>query len=109
VLFCLIGAYSINNSTIDVIIMLLFGIVGYLMKKVSLEAAPVVLAFVLGPMLEQALRQSLIQSKGSFSIFLARPISAAFIIIAIGLAIVSILPWFRHRRPGAVLEQEDTV
>lgn len=109
VLFCIIGAYSINNSTTDVIIMLAFGIIGYLMKKVSLEASPVVLAFVLGPMLEQALRQSLIRSKGSFSIFFARPISAAFIIIAIGLAIIPILPWFRHRRPGAVLKQEDTI
>jgi len=106
VLFCLIGSYSINNSTMDVMIMLIFGMIGYLMKKVSLEAAPVVLAFVLGPMLETAFRQSLIQSKGSFSIFFTRPISAAFILIAIALLVIPLLPWFRRRRPGAVLEHE---
>ncbi|HVN97013.1 MAG TPA: tripartite tricarboxylate transporter permease, partial [Syntrophorhabdaceae bacterium] len=81
-LLCLVGAYSINNSMADVWFTLGFGILGYLMKKLSLEAAPMVLAFVLGPMLETALRQSLIKSNGSFSIFFTRPISAAFIGIA---------------------------
>jgi putative tricarboxylic transport membrane protein len=107
VLFCLIGAYSINNSSFDVAIMLIFGIIGYLMKKLSLEAAPLVLAFVLGPMMETALRQSLIKSKGSFSIFFTRPISAVCMIIALALMIAPLLPWFRRRRPGISLEQED--
>lgn len=105
ILFCLIGSYSINNSSVDVLIMLVFGVIGYLMKKLSLEAAPMVLAFVLGPMLETALRQSLIKSKGSFSIFFTRPISAVCLILAIGLLIMPMLPWFR--RPGAALEHED--
>jgi len=108
VLFCLIGAYSINNSSFDVAIMLIFGIIGYLMKKLSLEAAPLVLAFVLGPMMETALRQSLIKSKGSFSIFFTRPISAVCMIIALALMIAPFLPWFRRRRPGISLEHEDT-
>ncbi len=107
ILFCLIGSYSINNSTTDMAIMLVFGIIGYLMKKLSLEAAPMVLAFVLGPMLETALRQSLIKSRGSFSIFFASPISATCLIIAIILLFLPLLPWFRRRRPGVVLEQED--
>ena len=106
ILFCLIGAYSINNSSTDVLIMLAFGVIGYLMKKLSLEAAPMVLAFVLGPMMETALRQSLIKSKGSFSIFFTHPISATCLIIAIALIIMPLLPWFR-RRPGIVLEKED--
>jgi len=105
ILFCLIGSYSINNSSVDVLIMLVFGVVGYLMKKLSLEAAPMVLAFVLGPMLETALRQSLIKSKGSFSIFFTRPISAVCLILAIALIIMPMLPWFR--RPGVALEHED--
>jgi len=105
ILFCLIGSYSINNSSMDVLIMLVFGVIGYLMKKLSLEAAPMVLAFVLGPMLETALRQSLIKSKGSFSIFFTRPISAVCLILAIALLIMPMLPWFR--RPGAALEHED--
>ena len=107
ILFCLIGSYSINNSSTDVAIMLIFGVIGYLMKKLSLEAAPMVLAFVLGPMLETALRQALIKSRGSFSIFFTRPISATCILIAIALMVVPLLPWFR-RRPGATLKQEET-
>jgi len=107
IIFCMIGSYSINNSPIDVAIMLIFGGIGYLMKKLSLEAAPVVLAFVLGPMLENALRQSLIKSQGSFSIFFTRPISAACLFIAIALVVFPLLPWFRRRRPGVALERED--
>ena len=106
ILFCLIGSYSINNSSTDVLIMVVFGVVGYLMKKLSLEAAPLVLAFVLGPMLETSLRQALIKSKGSFLIFFTRPISATFLLIAIALMVASLFPWFRRRRPGAALEQE---
>jgi putative tricarboxylic transport membrane protein len=107
ILFCLLGSYSINNSATDVGIMLLFGVIGYLMKKLSLEAAPMVLAFVLGPMMETALRQALIKSKGSFSIFFTRPLSAVCLIIAIALMIMPLLPWFRRRRPGVNLDQED--
>ena len=105
ILFCLIGAYSINNSSTDVLIMLVFGVIGYLMKKLSLEAAPMVLAFVLGPMMETALRQSLIKSRGSFSIFFTRPISAACLMLAIALMILPLLPWLR--RPGAALDHKD--
>ena len=108
ILFCLIGSYSINNSATDVAIMLVFGVIGYLMKKISLEAAPMVLAFVLGPMMETALRQALIKSRGSFSIFFTRPISATCLIIAIALTVIPLLPWFRRRRPGAALEHEET-
>jgi len=107
ILFCLIGSYSLNNSTMDVTIMLAFGVIGYLMRKLSLEAAPMVLAFVLGPMLETALRQSLIKSKGSFLIFFSSPISATCIISALILLVAPMLPWLRRRRPGAVLERED--
>ncbi len=107
IFFCLTGAYSINNSSTDVAIMLVFGIIGYLMRKLSLEPAAMVLAFVLGPMLETALRLSLIKSKGSFSIFFTRPISAICLVIAIALLVVPLFPWFR--RPGATLEQEESV
>jgi putative tricarboxylic transport membrane protein len=99
-LFCLIGAYSINYSTIDVLFMILFGILGYLMKKFEYEGAPLVLAYVLGPMLEMALRQSLTMSNGSFSIFFTRPISAIGILAAIFLVISPLLPWIGKRRPA---------
>jgi putative tricarboxylic transport membrane protein len=107
ILFCLVGSYSINNSTMDVLIMLVFGAIGYLMKKVSLESAPMVLAFVLGPMLETNLRQALIKSKGSFLVFFQRPISATCLIVAMALLLVSFLPWFRRRRPGVAVETKD--
>jgi putative tricarboxylic transport membrane protein len=94
-LFCLIGAYSINGNIIDVIIMSIFGIVGYMMKKLEYEGAPLILAFVLGPMFENALRQSLMMSKGSFSIFFTRPISLVFILLA---AILLISPLIFRRK-----------
>ena len=78
-LFCIVGSYSLNNSTFDVIVMMIFGLLGYLFKKFEFEAAPLILAFVLGPMFETNLRQSLLLSKGSFLIFVNRPISAVFI------------------------------
>jgi putative tricarboxylic transport membrane protein len=74
-LFCVIGSYSLRNNSFDVLVMLLFGIVGYLFRKFEYEGAPLILAFVLGPILELNLRQALISSKGSFLIFVTRPIS----------------------------------
>jgi putative tricarboxylic transport membrane protein len=78
---CLIGAYSLNNSTVELMIMVLCGIVGYLMNKYGYPAAPLVLALVLGPMFEESLRQTLIMSKGSLAIFFTHPISAVLVII----------------------------
>ena len=72
-LFCLIGAYSLNNSVVEVLIMVVFGLLGYLFKKFEYEAAPLILALVLGPMLETALRRSLLLSAGSPLIFLHPP------------------------------------
>jgi putative tricarboxylic transport membrane protein len=84
-LFCLIGAYTVGNNILDVYIMILFGILGYFMKKYEYEPAPLVLAFVLGPMFENALRQSLIISNGSPMIFFTRPIAAAFLLFSLVL------------------------
>jgi putative tricarboxylic transport membrane protein len=81
-LFCLTGAYSIGNTVTDILIMNIFGMVGYMMKKVGFEGGPFILAFILGPMFETTLRQSLMMSKGDFSIFLTRPISLILVIVA---------------------------
>jgi putative tricarboxylic transport membrane protein len=81
ILVCVIGAFSLNNNPMDVIIMMIFGFVGYLIKKFEYEPAPLVLAFVIGPMLEKAMRQSLIMSGGSVSIFFMRPISLVLMIL----------------------------
>jgi putative tricarboxylic transport membrane protein len=89
-LFCLIGAYSINNSVFDVGVMVAFGILGYLFKKFGYEAAPLILAFVLGPMFEINLRRSLLMSQGSFAIFLTRPIAVIALLVCLTLVALSI-------------------
>lgn len=104
-LFCLIGVYSVNNNIFEIIIMIIFGIVGYLMKKFAYEGAPLILAFVLSPMIENALRQSLIMSHGSFSIFFTQPISFALLAIAIFLLASPLLPGLRKRPKGGEIDQ----
>ncbi len=99
-LFCLIGAYSLNNSTAQVLFMVFFGLLGYLFKKFQYEAAPLVLAFVLGPMLEKALRRSLLHSGGDPSVFLTRPISAVLLSIAFVLLIFPLIPRLKKKRPA---------
>jgi putative tricarboxylic transport membrane protein len=102
ILFCMIGAYSISNTTADVIIMLIFGIVGYLMRKFRYDAPPLVLALVLGGELESSLRQSLMLSRGDFSIFVTRPITLGFLIVAVLLLIVPIIT---QRKKLSTLEE----
>jgi len=97
-LFCIIGAYSVRSSIFDVHLTIIFGIVGYLFRKFDYEAAPLVLAFVLGPLFESNLRQSLTLSKGSFSIFFTSPISAVSIILAIVLLVIGFMPYFTKAR-----------
>jgi len=99
-LFCLIGCYSLNNSVTEVLIMVLFGLIGYGFKKFQYEAAPLVLALVLGPMMENSLRQALLMSAGSPVIFFERPISAILMGTAIFLLIFPLVPKFRKKRPA---------
>jgi len=103
-LFCLIGVYSVNNNIYEVVIMILFGVVGYLMKKFAYEGAPLILAFVLSPLLENALRQSLIMSDGDFFIFFSRPISLLLILAALFLLALPLLPGLRRRPRGGDLD-----
>jgi putative tricarboxylic transport membrane protein len=102
-LFCLIGGYSINNTVVDVIIMNVFGVVGYFFKKLEYEGAPLILAFILGPLFENSLRQSLMMSKGSFSIFFSRPIALGFVVVAL-LVIISPLVLKKRLELGAKVD-----
>ncbi|HTU02153.1 MAG TPA: tripartite tricarboxylate transporter permease [Candidatus Sulfotelmatobacter sp.] len=106
ILFCLIGAYTIANSVMDVLFMLVFGVIGYFMKKLRYDAPPFILAYVLGPMLEYSLKQSLIVSRGSFAIFVTRPIAATCLGVALLLLLLPLAPLLRGRRPGAKLESD---
>jgi len=82
ILFCIIGAYGVEGNPGDVLILMIFGGLGYLMRKVDLEPAPLILGFILGPMLETNFRLSLLFSKGSLAIFVNRPIALGFLIVA---------------------------
>jgi putative tricarboxylic transport membrane protein len=106
-LFCVIGAFSLNNNIDDVFTMIAFGIVGYLFKKIDYEATPLILAMVLSKMLENTLRQSLLLSHGSFSIFFTRPISLVLLIIAFILVVYPLLPLARMRKKIAALEPDE--
>jgi putative tricarboxylic transport membrane protein len=105
-LFCLIGAYTVGNNVQDVYIMILFGILGYVMKKYDYEPAPLVLAFILGPMFENAFRQSLIISGGNPLIFLTRPIAATFLLISFVLLVSPLaLRIIGRQRPGLIVKE----
>ncbi len=99
-LFCLVGVYGVNSNPWEVMIMIIFGIVGYLMRKFKYEPAPFVFAFVLGRLMEESLRQSLFLSAGSFGIFFTRPISCVLIVIGMILFSLPALPWFKRKRLG---------
>jgi len=102
-LFCVVGSYSLNNNTEDVLLMLVFGGIGYFFKKFDYEGAPMILALVLSPMMENALRQSLLVSQGDFLIFITRPISATLLFVTLVLLLYPLIPWFRFRRRLASL------
>ena len=97
-LFCLVGVYSLNYSLVEVALMIGFGVFGYLARKFQFEMAPLVLAIVIGPMMENNLRLSLVISQGNPMIFLTHPISAAFILITLALLISPLVPWIGKRR-----------
>jgi putative tricarboxylic transport membrane protein len=97
-LFCIIGSYSLKNGIFEVILMIIFGIVGYLFRKFGYESAPLLLAFILGPLFEMNLRQSLRLSKGSLSIFFTRPISAVAVTLSIILFIIPFISYFSKRK-----------
>ena len=97
-LFCIIGAYSLNNSTTDVAIMLAFGVFGYFLQKVHYEPAPLILGMILGPMMERAFRQSLSMSIGNPAIFFTRPISATLLVGALILFLYSFVRWLKQAK-----------
>lgn len=98
ILFCVIGVYSVSGAIFDVYLMIGFGVLGYLMRKFGYEPAPLVLAFVLGPMMENNLRKALILSDGDFGIFVSRPISLACLALAVLLLLSAVLPWLNVKR-----------
>src|ERR1700719_1122676 len=104
IVFCCIGIYSINNSPTDVVISAMFGIVGFWLVKHDLEPAPLLLGFVLGPLMEENLRRAMLIARGDATVFFTRPISAVLLSTAIILLILAALPKMRRRRDEVFVE-----
>ncbi|QDF97026.1 hypothetical protein CJ010_11070 [Azoarcus sp. DD4] len=100
-LFCCIGVYSVNNSLFDVVLAVAFGLLGYLFIKLRCEPAPLLLGFVLGPMMEENLRRAMLLSRGDPSVFVTRPLSLTLLLLAAALILVMALPGIRATREVA--------
>src|SRR5205085_8325816 len=105
-LFCGIGVYSINNAHFDVSQTAVFGLLGVIFVKLECEPAPLLLGFVLGPMMEENLRRALLLSRGDPTVFLTRPISAGMLTAAVLLLVVIVLPNLRRKREEVFEESE---
>jgi len=102
--FCAIGVFSLRNSEFDVYLMALFGILGYVFSKLGCEPAPMLLAFILGPLMEEFLRRAMLLSRGDPFVFIQRPISATLLGIAILAMTAVLLPSFGKTREVAFKE-----
>jgi putative tricarboxylic transport membrane protein len=98
IMFCIIGVYEVSHSIVDVWIMLIMGMIGYLLRKFAFDPAPLVLGLVIAPIFEQSLRQSLIMSNGNYFIFLNRPIALGLLIVSAGLLALSAYAFMMKRR-----------
>src|SRR6266511_548186 len=98
IMFCIIGAYEVINSMVDVWIMLIMGVIGYGLRKFGLDPAPLVLGLVIAPTFEMSLRQSLIMSNGNWTIFFQRPIAAVLLAVCAMLLALAALSLIRSRR-----------
>ncbi|RAI02217.1 hypothetical protein DLJ53_12690 [Acuticoccus sediminis] len=102
--FICIGVYSVNNSPFDVMTVIVFGVLGYLMNAFGYPTAPMLMGFILGPMLEQHFRRALLFSRGDILTFVERPISGAFLLVTVVLVASLALPMLRAKRKLAALE-----
>jgi putative tricarboxylic transport membrane protein len=104
-IFCSIGVYSINNAPFDVVLTAVFGMVGYWLVKHDFEPAPMLLGFILGPLMEENLRRAMLIARGDPTTFITRPISGGLIAIAVLLLVVAVLPMIRAKREEVFVEE----
>jgi putative tricarboxylic transport membrane protein len=104
VLFCAIGVYSTNNNVFDIWMVAIFGVIGYLFIKLGCEPAPLLLGFILGPMMEENLRRALLLSRGDWSVLVTRPLSAGLLAAALLLIVIVALPAVKSKREEAFVE-----
>jgi TctA family transporter len=106
VLFACIGCFSINQNIYDVYAIAFFGVGGYILIRFGCEPAPLLLGFVLGPLLEEHLRRAMIISRGDPTVFVTRPISATLLGLALLAVIVAVLPSIRKKRKEVFVEED---
>jgi len=104
VLFCAIGVYSTNNNSFDIWMVAIFGVIGYLFIKLGCEPAPLLLGLILGPMMEEYLRRALLISRGDWTVFVTRPLSASLLAVAAILLSIVLLPSIKKKREEAFVE-----
>ncbi len=104
--FCAVGVYTLSNNTFDVYCAAAFAVIGFLFHKLGFEPAPLILGFILGPMMEENLRRSLLMARGDWGIFISRPIAATMIALAIVLMIALMLPAISKKREEVFVEEE---
>jgi TctA family transporter len=104
--FCCIGVYSINNNTFDVYMTAAFGVVGYVFYKLRCEPAPLLLGFILGPMMEENLRRAMLLSRGDPMTFVTRPLSLTLLLMAAALLVIVALPAIKAKREEAFQEAD---
>jgi putative tricarboxylic transport membrane protein len=106
VAFASVGVYSVNTNSFDLLIMIIFGFVGYLMTKLECEPAPLLLGFVLGPMIEEYFRRAIVISQGDATIFVQRPLSAVMLALAVIMFVVAMLPGIARKRDEIFVEDD---
>ncbi|MCA3666255.1 MAG: tripartite tricarboxylate transporter permease, partial [Methylobacterium sp.] len=104
IVFCAIGVFSLSNNAFDLQIMVGFGLLGYILKKLDCEPAPLLLGFILGPLMEEFLRRSLLLSQGDPTVFVTRPLSAVLLALAVAVLAMVLLPAFSRTRDVAFKE-----
>ena len=104
ILFCAIGVYSTNNNVFDIWTVAIFGVLGYVFIKIGAEPAPLILGFILGPMMEEHLRRALLLSRGDWSVFVTRGLSASLLAVAALLLVVVLLPAVKKKREETFVE-----
>jgi TctA family transporter len=104
-LFCAIGVYTVQNNTVDVLLTIPLGILGYVFLKLGCEPAPLMLGFILGPMMEENLRRAMLLSLGDPSVFITSPLSALLLLMAAALVVIVLLPAIRKKREVVFVEE----
>ncbi len=105
ILFCAVGVYSTNNNSFDIWMVAVFGFIGYVFVKIGCEPQPLLLGFILGPMMEENLRRALLLSRGDWSVFVTRPLSGSLLFVALILLVIVLLPSVKSKREEAFVEE----